>query len=131
MQSQAISAPTVYRNSTRCPMINTAPSMATDDAVSIAGMKNSCHVTNQGSPRTTPGCQPFFVEVVSDHGMYQRNGAVGMARNQRQYIAGAVASTVGIIIAASGGATPGGLLVVSGWLVFLYGIHRFGREGAA
>jgi hypothetical protein len=45
-------------------------------------------------------------------------------------MAGAVASCVGIVIAASGGATPGGLLVVSGWIVFLYGIHRFGRQGA-
>ena len=30
---------------TSCRMINTAPSMATDDALSIAGTKNSWHVS--------------------------------------------------------------------------------------
>ena len=34
-----------YRGRTSCRMINTAPSMATDDVVSIAGTKNSWHAS--------------------------------------------------------------------------------------
>jgi hypothetical protein len=48
----------------------------------------------------------------------------------RAMLAGAASSCVGILVAASGSGTAGGILVVLGWAVFVYGIHRFGRAGA-
>src|SRR5271157_4770184 len=41
-----------------CRMINTAPSTATDDVVSIAGMKNSWHASKLCTPRRGPWRQP-------------------------------------------------------------------------
>jgi hypothetical protein len=41
LPSHATSAPMVYRVRISCHTIDTARSMATDDVVSIAGMKNS------------------------------------------------------------------------------------------
>jgi hypothetical protein len=41
-----------------CRMINTAPSMATDDVVSIAGMKNSWRASKLCTPRRGPWRQP-------------------------------------------------------------------------
>ena len=47
----------------------------------------------------------------------------------RAILAGAVTSCAGIVLAASGNATLGGVVVVGGWLLLVYGIHRFGRLG--
>lgn len=42
-------------------------------------------------------------------------------------LAGAAISCAGIIVAAAGQGTAGGLAVVSGWLVLVASIHRYGR----
>jgi hypothetical protein len=42
---------------------------------------------------------------------------------------GAALSCAGIVVAATGQATAGGVITLAGWLTFLYGIHRFGRSG--
>jgi hypothetical protein len=47
----------------------------------------------------------------------------------RAMIVGSAATAVGIVLAASGSATAGGVLVVAGWLVLVGAIHRFGRAG--
>ena len=42
-------------------------------------------------------------------------------------LAGAAISCAGIIVAAAGHGTTGGLITVSGWLVFIASNHRYGR----
>jgi hypothetical protein len=42
---------------------------------------------------------------------------------------GAITSCVGIVIAAAGNPTSGGVIVLAGWLAMVAGIHRFGRAG--
>ncbi len=42
---------------------------------------------------------------------------------------GAITSCAGIVIAAAGNPTPGGVIVLAGWLAMVAGIHRFGRAG--
>ncbi len=49
----------------------------------------------------------------------------------RMIVGGALASIVGIVIAASGSGSVGGAIVLAGWLALVWGIHRFGREGRA
>ena len=48
----------------------------------------------------------------------------------RTMLAGAVASILGILVAASGSGTAGGAITVAGWLVLVLSIHRYGRSGA-
>jgi hypothetical protein len=47
----------------------------------------------------------------------------------RIMMAGAAASIVGIVIAASGNGTSGGAITLGGWLLLVLAIHRFGRAG--
>jgi hypothetical protein len=47
----------------------------------------------------------------------------------RFIVAGACASIVGIVVAASGSGTAGGAITLAGWLALIGGIHRFGRAG--
>ena len=47
----------------------------------------------------------------------------------RVLIGGALASIAGIVIAASGNGTAGGVVTLSGWLALVAAIHRFGRAG--
>ncbi|HEX4515439.1 MAG TPA: hypothetical protein VGH87_15880 [Polyangiaceae bacterium] len=47
----------------------------------------------------------------------------------RILIAGACASVAGIVLAASGIGTGGGVVTVGGWLLLVAAIHRFGRAG--
>jgi len=47
----------------------------------------------------------------------------------RIILGGACASIVGIVIAASGSGTAGGVVTLAGWLALVGGIHRFGRAG--
>ena len=47
----------------------------------------------------------------------------------RVMLAGAVASIAGIVIAASGNGTAGGVVTLGGWLMLVAAIHRFGRAG--
>jgi hypothetical protein len=44
-------------------------------------------------------------------------------------LAGACASVLGIVIAASGQGPAGGAVTLAGWLALVYAIHRFGRAG--
>lgn len=52
-----------------------------------------------------------------------------MTNPVRSMLAAAVASCVGIVVAASGSGTLGGVITVAGWLAFIASIHRFGRAG--
>ena len=36
---------------------------------------------------------------------------------------------VGVIIAGTANRTLGGVIVVAGWLIFVYALHAFGRTG--
>ena len=56
--SHATCAATFYRGRTSCRMINTAPSTATDDVVSIAGMKSSWHASKLCTSRRGTWRQP-------------------------------------------------------------------------
>ena len=47
----------------------------------------------------------------------------------RILLAGAGASIVGIVVAATGQGTYGGAITLAGWLALVYAIHRFGRAG--
>lgn len=47
----------------------------------------------------------------------------------RVLVAGASASIIGIVVAATGQGTAGGAITVAGWLALVYAIHRFGRAG--
>jgi hypothetical protein len=47
----------------------------------------------------------------------------------RFIVAGACASILGIVVAASGEGTAGGAITLAGWLALIGGIHRFGRAG--
>ena len=58
LPSHATSAPMVYRVRISCHTIDTARSMATDDVVSIAGMKNSWRASKLCTPRRGPWRQP-------------------------------------------------------------------------
>ena len=42
-------------------------------------------------------------------------------------VAGACASALGIVLAASGNPTAGGVVTLGGWLALVLGVHRFGR----
>ena len=48
----------------------------------------------------------------------------------RTMLAGAIASAIGIVVAASGSGTAGGAITVAGWVVLVFSIHRYGRSGA-
>lgn len=47
----------------------------------------------------------------------------------RAILAGALTSCAGIVVAAADHPTVGGVVVVAGWVTFVFGIHRFGRQG--
>jgi hypothetical protein len=49
-------------------------------------------------------------------------------RPRQLLIGGAALSAVGLAIAGTAAPTFGGAVLVSGWLVLGYGIHRFGRS---
>jgi len=61
----------VYRVRTSCRTIDSAQSMATDDALSIAGTKSSSHGTCQGSLRASSAYQALYAAGVSDLGIVQ------------------------------------------------------------
>ena len=42
-------------------------------------------------------------------------------------VAGACASALGIVLAAAGNPTAGGVITLVGWLSLVYAVHRFGR----
>ena len=45
----------------------------------------------------------------------------------RLLVGGALASAVGIVLAASGSSTLGGAITLAGWLALVASVHRFGR----
>ena len=47
----------------------------------------------------------------------------------RVLLAGACASIIGIVVAASGQGTAGGAITLAGWIALVFAIHRFGRAG--
>jgi len=51
------------------------------------------------------------------------------SRATQAIVAGAIVSCIGIVLAAAGNPTAGGAIVLTGWLAFIAGIHRFGRAG--
>jgi hypothetical protein len=55
--------------------------------------------------------------------------ALGRARG---YLgAGVVVVAAGLVVAGTVSPTFGGIVVVAGWLTLVFGLHRFGRTGAA
>lgn len=44
-------------------------------------------------------------------------------------VGAAIVSCVGIVVAASGAGTLGGVITVAGWIAFIGAIHRLGRSG--
>ncbi len=50
------------------------------------------------------------------------------ARARRLLVAAAGTSAVGIAIAGTASRVGGGIIVVAGWLAFVYALHAFGRS---
>ncbi len=51
----------------------------------------------------------------------------GVATDVRVLVGGAGASALGIVLAASGSPTLGGVITLAGWLALVASVHRFGR----
>ncbi|MDB4996845.1 MAG: hypothetical protein JWM74_4277 [Myxococcaceae bacterium] len=51
-------------------------------------------------------------------------------RARRLLVVGSVVTTLGIAIAGTVERTAGGIVVVVGWALVIYGIHAFGRAGS-
>ena len=54
-----------------------------------------------------------------------------MKQVTRLVVAAAVLVAVGLSIAGSASQTVGGVLLVAGWLLFIFALHRYGRVGSA
>ena len=52
-------------------------------------------------------------------------------RAQRILLTAASISAVGVAVAGTVSRVAGGVIVVAGWLAFLYGLHAFGRAGSS
>lgn len=50
-------------------------------------------------------------------------------RPERLLFAGMLASALGVIVAATIRPTVGGVILIVGWLVAIWGLHSFGRAG--
>jgi hypothetical protein len=52
-------------------------------------------------------------------------------RARSALVVAAVTSVLGIAVAGTVSKTAGGVLLVIGWLAFVYALHSFGRAGSA
>jgi hypothetical protein len=52
-----------------------------------------------------------------------------MALSETRMLVGGVISIAGIVAAAAGAGTVGGVVTLAGWALLVYAIHRFGRAG--
>jgi len=43
---------------------------------------------------------------------------------------GAAVACAGILVGATGSGTAGAIVTLAGWLMLVWGLHRFGRSGA-
>ncbi len=54
-----------------------------------------------------------------------------MTRETWALLASAAAVAVGLSVAGSASPIAGGVVVVAGWLGFVFSLHRYGRVGSA
>jgi hypothetical protein len=52
------------------------------------------------------------------------------SRARNALVAAAGTSVLGLAIAGTVSRTAGGVLLVAGWLAFVYALHSFGRSGS-